>query len=223
MRDVVVSLFDKTGNMVKPWRDAGYECWIVDTQHPTAYADGGVTVKDGMMLVHANLVRPWLPSFERSRIAFVSAFPPCDHLAVSGSRWFRGKGLRLLADSIHLFATAAEFCEWAGAPYIIENPVSNIASHWRKPDHYFSPEYFTAREIEDNYTKKTCLWIGHGFVMPPAEMLSDLPPPDDRIHKATPGPDRADFRSKTPMGFARATHAANGQAIPATQLSANCP
>lgn len=43
------------------------------------------------------------------RVAFVTAFPPCTHLAVSGARWFKGKGLRKLADSIHMFATAAEF------------------------------------------------------------------------------------------------------------------
>ena len=29
----VISLFDLTGNMLKPWRDAGYECHLVDTQH----------------------------------------------------------------------------------------------------------------------------------------------------------------------------------------------
>ena len=76
--------------------------------------------------MHADLTRPWLCPVDRERIAFVSAFPPCDHLAVSGARWFKGKGLRRLAVSVEMFATAAEFCEWAGAPYMIENPVSNI-------------------------------------------------------------------------------------------------
>lgn len=33
--------------------------------------------------------------------------------------------------------------------------------------------------------------------------------PDDRIHKAPPSDERADFRSATPMGFARAVFAAN--------------
>lgn len=35
--------------------------------------------------------------------------------------------------------------------------------------------------------------------------------PDDRIHKASPGPDRANFRSATPSGFARAAFEANHQ------------
>jgi hypothetical protein len=33
--------------------------------------------------------------------------------------------------------------------------------------------------------------------------------PDDRIHKAAPGPERANIRSATPMGFARAVFEAN--------------
>ena len=30
----VLSLFDKTTNMVQPWADAGFECFCVDAQHP---------------------------------------------------------------------------------------------------------------------------------------------------------------------------------------------
>lgn len=33
--------------------------------------------------------------------------------------------------------------------------------------------------------------------------------PDERIHRAVPGPDRANFRSATPKGFARACFLAN--------------
>lgn len=160
VKDTVISLFDLTGKMVEPWLEAGFECWIVDTQHPVAYESGGVTSEGRLHKVHADLSRPWLCPVERRRIAFVSAFPPCTHLAVSGARWFKGKGLRRLASSIEMFATAAEFAEWSGAPYLIENPVSNIASHWRKPDHTFSPHHFTGYRPEDNYTKKTCLWTG---------------------------------------------------------------
>ena len=159
--------------------------------------------------VHKDLTRPWLCPIPREQIAFVAAFPPCDHLAVSGARWFQGKGLRLLAKSIEMFATAAEFCEWAGAPYLIENPVSNIASHWRKPDCTFSPHYFTGYNVADNYTKKTCLWTGNGFVMPEQNQADGLGAPDDRIHKCPPGPDRHNIRSATPLGFAKAVFEAN--------------
>ena len=40
-KDIAVFLFDVSGVMAQPWLDAGYECWIVDIQHPVAYATGG--------------------------------------------------------------------------------------------------------------------------------------------------------------------------------------
>lgn len=222
MKPSCIFLFDLTGIMAQPWLEAGYDCWIVDMQHPPAYSQGGVSVVDPQQTghgtlhkVHKDLTEPWLCPIPREQIAFVAAFPPCDHLAVSGARWFQGKGLRLLARSIEMFATAAEFCEWAGAPYLIENPVSNIASHWRKPDCTFSPHYFTGYNVDDNYTKKTCLWTGNGFVMPELNQLVGLGEPDDRIHKCPPGPDRHNIRSATPLGFARAVFEANHKILEA--------
>jgi len=208
MKDAVISLFDFSCIMLKPWLDAGFTCYAVDNQHPPAIQSGGITEKENLRLVHANLSIPWLPPVDRERIAFVSAFPPCDHLAVSGARWFKGKGLRRLADSIALFATAAEFCEWSGAPYLIENPVSVISSHWRKPDYTFHPWEFIDHCRDDNYTKKTCLWTGGGFVMPKKNGKPDTQP-DDRIHACPPGKNRKNLRSKTPLGFANAVFESN--------------
>ena len=204
-KDTVLCLYDKTGNMARPWVEAGCKAILVDLQHPPGVReDGSVTT------VGVDIRSGWLPPREMiDRVAFVAAFPPCDHLAVSGSRWFKGKGLRKLALSIDLFATAAELCEWIGAPYIIENPVSTISTYWRKPDAIFHPHHFTMLEPEDNYTKTTCLWTGGGFVMPSSCQDFTLGSPDDRIHKCAPGPDRQNFRSATPMGFARAVFQAN--------------
>jgi hypothetical protein len=209
-QNIVVSLFDLTGEMVKPWVEAGYTAYILDNQHPSAYSTNGVTqLEDRLYAVHFDLSRPWMPPFDRDQIAFVAAFPPCDHLAVSGARWFKGKGLRKLSEAVNLFATAVEWCEWAGAPYMIENPVSSISSHWRKADYSFHPWHFTKLEPTDNYTKKTCLWTGNGFVMPEMQADDSLGDPDDRIHKAPPSAERANLRSQTPRGFARAVFKAN--------------
>lgn len=207
MKDIILCLYDLTGNMARPWVEAGYTAVLVDMQHPT-----GVTESDGVIRIGADIRNGWLPPREMiDRIAFVAAFPPCDHLAVSGARWFRGKGLRKLALSVDLFATAAELCEWLDVPYIIENPVSTISTYWRKPDAVFHPHHFTLLEPDDNYTKQTCLWTGGGFVMPESCHDFTLGRPDDRIHKAPPGPARANFRSATPLGFARAVFKANGR------------
>ena len=204
VRGHAVSLFDRSAVMLEPWRDAGYTCWAVDINHPAQSVE-----QDGINLIRHDLTVPWLPPFSNSDIEFVAAFPPCDHLAVSGARWFKGKGLRALARSVELGATAAEFCEWANAPYLIEQPVSVLASHWRGPDYYCHPWEYTGFEPSDNYTKKTCLWTGGGFVMPEPFPLEGAPEPDDRIHKMPPSPERAAMRSQTPRGFAVAVHRAN--------------
>jgi hypothetical protein len=203
---IVVSLYDKTGAMCRPWAEAGYECFAYDIAHDLPRME---RVGAGfIMFVPFDLMhRAPAPSKD---IAAVFAFPPCTHLAVSGARWFKGKGLRALADSIHMFATAADFAEASGAPYLIENPVSTISTYWRKPDHTFHPWHYTGFELTDHYTKKTLLWTGGGFVMPEPFIAPGLDSkPDNRIHAAPPSDDRADFRSATPAGFARAVFEAN--------------
>lgn len=206
MNHPVISLFTLNKNMVKPWADAGHPCLIVDIQHPPGMTDMGGNI----WAYGCDLRQPFTPPAGwGGPLAFVAAFPPCDHLAVSGARWFKGKGLRLLSLAVDLFATAAEFCEASGAPYQIENPVSTISTYWRKPDFTFHPWHYAGLCENDNYTKKTCLWTGHGFVMPSPVISDLLGAPDDRIHKAPPGPDRHNFRSATPMGYAIAVYEAN--------------
>ena len=142
----------------------------------------------------------------------VFAFPPCTDMAVSGARWFAAK--RAADPMFQAKAVAvAEQCRTigrlSGAPWFVENPVSVLSRVFGKPQHIFDPCDYTAWEPGDNYTKRTCLWAGGGFVMPqPARDLS-LGAPDDRIHKAPPGPGRENFRSATPLGFARAVFDAN--------------
>jgi hypothetical protein len=198
---IVLSLCDRTGVMVDPWAQAGYECVCVDVQHEGRERRGNVT------FLQADLMRRWLPPRDEYRIAF--SFPACTNLAVSGARWFRDKGIRGLLDGLELVEACRDICEWTDAPWMLENPVSTISSYWREPDYTFHPSDFTAFELGDNYTKKTCLWTGNGFVMPSPNRAQDLPPPDDRIHKAAPGERRGDIRSITPRGFARAVFEAN--------------
>ena len=190
--------------MADPWLKAGFQCWCVDLQHPP-----GITQDGNLFKVNADLSNPWLPPIPKERIVFTASFPPCDHLAVSGARWFKGKGLRLLSSSISCFATAAELAGWSEAPSMIENPVSTISSYWRKPDFNFHPHGFTGWCPKDNYTKKTCIWALNGFIMPDEFKAPGLPPPDDRIHKAPPSAERHNFRSATPAGFSKAVFNAN--------------
>lgn len=213
-RGLVLSLFDLTGNFVRPWADAGHETLCIDIEHSIRAPKPG-TLNCDLRTVGPLLVALAGRGIAPRDIAFLACFPPCTDVAVSGARDFRAKGLRRLAASIEFFATCQELASLVECPWFIENPVSSIATHWRKPDHYFDPHDFAGHEPADHYTKRTCLWAGGGFVMPDAFPLLDAGAPDDRIHKAPPGAGRAAFRSSTPMGFARAVFRANSPALEA--------
>lgn len=200
MPTFVISLCDLTGNMVRPWAEAGFECLCVDVQHSIRKPK-----KVGNILFVWGDVRTWCPPAAVSNnIRMVFAFPPCTHVAVSGARDFRIKGTALLRDSLELFSACEHAARWSGAPYMIENPVGKFSDHMSKPDHMFQPWQYG-----DLWTKKTCLWTGGGFVMPPP--LYDKPPAgvEPLVWKMPPGPERANRRSETPMGFARAVFNAN--------------
>lgn len=205
----VISLCDLTGNMTSPWVDAGYRAVLVDPQH-------GVTTMDDRTTKFAGTIEDamdYLGYVLRTHdVAMVFGFPPCTDMAVSGARWFEAKRAAdrmFQAKAVMVAEQCRTIGRLSGAPYMVENPVSVLASAFGKPQHTFHPSDFTAYEPGDNYTKKTCLWTGGGFVMPQPSKDPTLGAPDNRIHFASPGPERANFRSATPMGFARAVFEAN--------------
>ena len=193
---LVVSLCDKTGNMVRPWAEAGYDCLCIDTCHPlrSGTQDGTITFSwgDVRSITPADLGAP----------VIVFAAPPCTHLAISGARDWQRKGLRALIDALEVVESCRRLCEWYGCPWMLENPVSRLSTCWRKPDHLFDP-----CDYGDPYRKRTCLWTGGGFVMPPKRPVPATE--GSRMHLMGPSPDRAAHRSATPMGFARAVFEAN--------------
>lgn len=209
----VISLCDLTGNFTRPWVEAGYEAVLVDPQHGTNSSDGQTT----RLAMTVDEALPMLGNLLRHKpVAFVAGFPPCTDMAVSGARWFETK--RQADPMFQAKAVAvAEQCRTlgrlSGAPWLVENPVSVLRRVFGKADHIFDPADYTVWEPADNYTKRTCLWTGGGFIMPPPARDPELGPPDDRIHKAPPSEERANFRSATPMGFARAVFAANSQRL----------
>jgi hypothetical protein len=193
--------------MVRPWAEAGYRCKCFDIRHEEPHVEefpsGGRIEFTWADLRNYGLVRSII-QHGGYRIGF--AFPDCTNGAVSGARWLAEKGLRALAEYIELVASCHEILEGAKVPYLIENPVSTLSTYWRKPDYTFHPWQYAQHEPADRYPKKTCLWTGNGFVMPEPKPLE---PTDDRIHRMPPGEDRADLRSVTPRGFARAVFEAN--------------
>lgn len=191
----VLSLCDFTGNMVRPWLESGWECWIVDIQHPE-----GVS-RDGKMVRVGCDVRDFKVPDEDFCAIF--SFPPCTDLSVSGARWFKNKGLRALSEAIDIFGSCVNICEGSDSIWMIENPVSVISSHYRKPDYIFDP-----CDYGDPWTKKTCLWTGGGFVMPEKNRVE--PTMGSMMHRLPPSKNRGHIRSVTPMGFSKAVFHSNG-------------
>jgi len=80
------------------------------------------------------------------------AFPPCTHLAVSGSRHFKNK----IEDGRQEMGIEF-FMKMVKAPIeriAIENPIGIMSTQYRKPDQIIHPYYFG-----DSYSKSTCLWL----------------------------------------------------------------
>jgi len=127
------------------------------------------------------------------------AHPPCTHLAVSGSRWFKDKA-KEQADAL-LFV-----CELMDAPIpkiAIENPISVISSRIRKPDQIIQPWQFGHGE-----TKATCFWLKGLPKLTPTNIVEGR---EARVHRMPQGLDRWKDRSRTYTGVADAMAAQWGK------------
>lgn len=136
-------------------------------------------------------------------------FPPCDHLSVSGARWFEEKrrdGRQ--QKGIEFFIKMAEICD------ALENPIGIMSGQYiqkhfqdlykmakligfpRKPDQIIQPWQFGHGE-----TKSTCLWLRNLPKLSPTNIVDGR---DQKVWKMPPSADRAKLRSKTYEGIAQA-------------------
>lgn len=232
---IVISLYDFTGEALKPWAEQGYTCYAYDIQHKKDNPRKECIGKGAIWYTYCDLQKnsgtehkTLIEHHEIHDVIFGMAFPVCTDLAVSGAMHFKKKKQ---ADPLfqykamqHVFDCANTFIKMK-CTYMIENPVSVLATMWREPDYRFHPyeyggyisedqsehpvwpEYIAPR---DAYPKKTCLWTGRGFVMPP--MLPVKPEQGfSRQHLKLGGKSARtkNIRSATPRGFARAVMEAN--------------
>lgn len=218
-----IFLYDLTGIMAKPWIDAGFKCYCFDGQHPVGVTDADTNhVKVGMWLENDEATLNSIVEICGEGVEFVFGFPECTDLAVSGAVHFKKK---LAADPLcQIKATErAKLVEVVGnhyqAPWGVENPVSVLATLWRKPDFIFHPyeygNYLPENDVhplypeyiaaQDAYPKKTCIWCGNGFVIPEKSAVT---PPEgfSSQYKLLGGKSlkTKNIRSATPRGFAKA-------------------
>lgn len=236
-KGIVLSLYDFTGEALRPWAEAGYHCFAFDIQHPEigkrdTFEGGGYIEYIQMDLWEVGNIGTLLHWFSNENVVFGMAFPVCTDLAVSGAAHFARKAK---ADP-EFQIKAANHARWCaslfdalGVPYFIENPVSRLSTLWRKPDYSFHPyeygEYIPDAEAEhprwpdyiaakDAYTKKTCLWTGGGFRMP-HRLPTCKPTGYSQQHLKLGGKSQRtkDIRSATPRGFARAVFEFNSNEV----------
>lgn len=193
MNKTVVSLYDYTGEAVRPWAEAGYQCLCLDIQHPMG--GGSIDPADyypetGGTIWKIHWDRSWSPevtialiqSKARGPIVAGFAFPVCTDLAASGAaHWARKAAAD--PDFQNLAAgyakEAAQILDAVTGNWLVENPNGALTRLWRKWDHSFDPcEYGGYIEAgphprwpnyipsQDAYTKRTNLWVGNDFIMP---------------------------------------------------------
>lgn len=196
-KGTVVSLFDFTGEALRPWAIAGYRCVALDLQHVEGRTVTDVFQSGGRIEYHH-----WDSDTDSSVLAvgrivghdkavFLFGFPPCTDLAGSGARHWAAKLAAnpdcqaIAVDRAKLCVVVADYI--GGCPYAIENPAGALSRLWRKADHSFNPcdfggyiavddaehptwaEYIAPR---DAYKKRTLLWTGNGFVMPERDAVA---------------------------------------------------
>ena len=233
-KGIVLSLYDFTGEALKPWAEAGYQCYAFDIQHPVeGRTEGNIHYR------HADLHKPetyhdLISEFgdNGELVVFGMAFPVCTDMAVSGAAHFKRKAERdpeFQTKAVNYAVMCADLFEALGVPYFVENPVSVLATKWRKPDYNFHPfeyggyipdnqaehprwpEYIAPR---DAYKKKTCLWTGGGFVMPDKVSIDPEGYHGNGYSTAMmklggKSQRTKDIRSATPRGFAKAVYEHN--------------
>lgn len=201
--EIMISLCDLSGVMCEPWAEAGYTCYSVDIQHKVR-KDVIKNVGDGKIIFTYGDARYWTPP-ANTKVVFFSFFPPCTDVAGSGSQDYSNKkglpkkGLPQLCDALNLFNACHLAASYSGAPFMGENPAGVIPTHFRKSDYTFHPWQYG-----DDYQKLTCLWTGGGFIMPPPSVNIKPDFITQKIWLMSPGKYRANKRSETPKGFAKA-------------------
>ena len=239
----IISLYDFTGEAVRPWAEAGAKCYCYDIQHKywqKEHSNATVKVGKGSItflnadLHNVDVLNDIYNEHGHERVDFLCAFPVCTDLAVSGSSHFKNKAKlnpRFQIEAAQHAINCAELAERFDCPYMIENPVSRLATLWRKPDHYFHPfqygGYLSDAEADhptwpdyiaprDAYSKKTCLWVSKGekkdtFVMPQKKPVDCQSFGSSTQHRLLGGKSMKtkNIRSATQRGFAKAVFEAN--------------
>lgn len=231
-KPVALFLFNHSLYAMQPWLDSGrFNVVTVDfneTDHSGYHSVSGDPENLFRLNVDLSLdnakevVESAIDALGLKPASLVISFAPCTDLAVSGAAHFEKK-----RKADHNFqtkaATNARLASLFGCAYAVENPISVLATLWRKPDLYWNPcdfagycptgdhpEFPDIIPTQDRYNKKTCLWTGNGFVNPTFKHIAPLQHVNPAHEKLGGKSARTKYiRSLTPRGFAQAVFEAN--------------
>jgi len=166
--------------VTKEFREKGHEAYSCDVQP----CSGGKPEWHLQKKVEKVLNQKW---------DMVLAFPPCDHLAVSGARWFEEK--RKDGRQQKGIAFFMMFANLDCPKVAIENPIGIMSTLWRKPDQIVQPWQFGHGE-----TKSTCLWLKGLPKLKPTKIVEGR---RQRVWAMPETKQRPKLRSKTYEGIAK--------------------
>lgn len=204
---VILSLYDYSGNWVKPYKDAGYSIIQHDIKH------GQDIFEDTIPAAIADHV-------ENNPVYGILAAVPCTDFAGSGARWWKEKdhtpanysGTEIQFDStvemsVFMVLSVLYIVELFNPVFwVIEQPIGRIQKlvpEVGKPLLYFNP-----CDYGDPYTKKTALY---GKFNPDLKKNPVKPIEGSKMWKKYGGKSERTktLRSATPLGFANAFFQAN--------------
>ena len=189
---IILDLCGGMGAWSKPYRDAGYDVRLIETQQTTD-------------------VR--LYESPEEEIHGILAAPPCTHFAVAGAIDWKRKGTSALLKGLAVVDACLRIVLIVQPQFwCLENPVGRLRNYLGPPKMYFNPY-----DYGDPYQKKTCLWGEFNDpIKKPVENTEWVIVRDgrkySRIHhesRGLPKEERTRIRSITPRGFAKAFFEAN--------------
>jgi hypothetical protein len=196
--DIIISLFEQSGQASLPWRLAGYQVIQID-------------LKLGFDIMNWNFKR-----LSKDRVTGIMAFPPCTHFTVSGAQYWKEKDKDGRTQKyVALVEKALEIIHYFNLKWwFLENPVGRIAQLVPELQKY-GPFYFHPCDYGDPWKKKTALY---GKFRPPVknpvtpyQIVAKNGDKYSPIHMLTGGKSNKTkmIRSVTPSGFAKAFFKAN--------------
>lgn len=198
MKNIILSLFDYSGNWSEPYKNNNFEVIQIDEKLGTNILDWDYKI------------------INKDRIFGILAAPPCTDFSLSGACWWKEKDKKgITKKSIDLVKKTLEIINYFNPNFwALENPVGRIEK--------LIPELkskkmitFNPCDFGDPYTKKTILYgvFNPWLIQNPVKPVKGSHSLDSYLQKKGIKlpcySKRGELRSVTPKGFAYAFYEAN--------------